>query len=64
MQWTLEENDILLDAIEHGISTDHIVVTVNSKTGRSKESIIRRLRKIGHLRNCGRSFAQKQGFAR
>lgn len=64
MQWTIEENDILLDAIERGCSPDHIAETVSRKTGRSPESIIRRLGKIGYLRRCGRSFAQKQGFVR
>lgn len=64
MQWTIEENDMLLDAIERGISPDHVAEIVSSKTGRSKASILRRLGKIGYLRRCGRSFAKKQGFVR
>ena len=31
MQWTIEENNILLDAIERGISPDHVAEIVSDK---------------------------------
>lgn len=60
--WTQQENDIVLEAIEQGINPQHVVEIVMKETKRSKKSIERRLTKMGYLRSCGRNFSSKQGF--
>lgn len=62
--WTQQENDILLDAIELGVNPQHVIEIVMAETNRSRESIERRLTKVGYLRSCGRNFSSKQGFVR
>ncbi len=62
--WTLQENDIVLDAIEQGVNPEHVIEIVMKETNRSRKSIERRLTKIGYLRSCGRNFSSKQGFVR
>lgn len=64
MQWTIEENNALMDAIEKGGHAEAAIKIALATTNRSEKSIIRRLTKIGYLRNCGRSFSGKQGFVR
>lgn len=62
MKWTIDENDVLMDAIEQGGYAEAVIKIALTTTNRSEKSIIRRLTKIGYLRNCGRSFTGKQGF--
>ncbi len=64
MNWTKKENDILLDAIDEGVTPQHVVEIVVSKTSRSEKSVVKRLRNVGYLRACGRCFRSKQGFVR
>lgn len=61
MNWTDEENKVLLDAIERCINKSHVIEVVASGTGRTEASILRRLYKIGYLRSCGQTFSKKQG---
>lgn len=64
MNWTERENEIVLDAIEQGVNVQHVIEIIREETSRSEKSVIRRLKRIGYLRSCGRSFAFKQGFVR
>ena len=64
MNWTEKENEILLDAIDEGINSQHVVEIVMSATSRTEESVLRKLKGVGYLRSCGRSFTSKQGFSR
>jgi len=64
LNWTKNENDILLDAIEQGINSQHVIEIVMSATSRTEESVLRKLKGVGYLRSCGRSFTSKQGFSK
>lgn len=62
--WSSEEQAILLDAISGSPSLAGIIESVSQKTGRSRQSIERRLQKIGYLHSSGQSFRGAQGFVR
>ncbi len=62
--WTIEQNDALLNAIELGVNPEHVIEIAVRTTKRSEKSIRRRLHKIGYLRNSGRNFSGKMGFAK
>lgn len=56
--------ELLLDAIEQGGTSDKVVSLGQEKTGLSERSVRKRLAALGYLRQCGRSFLVQQGFAR
>lgn len=62
--WTVKENEILLDAIEKGVSVVDIINQVKGKTSRSEKAILKKLVKVGYLRRCGNPYRTKQGFVR
>lgn len=63
-RWTDNEYKHVLDAIETGVSVQHVIEIIMSKTGRSKNSVEKKLKKMGYLRCCGQTFSRKQGFVR
>ncbi|HZK24045.1 MAG TPA: hypothetical protein VFC74_01520 [Oscillospiraceae bacterium] len=62
MQWTEEQYQALLNAIEKGGSTQGVIDMAADTTSRTPKSVVRKLKKIGYLRNSGQSFLSKQGF--
>mgnify|MGYP003150602261 CR=1 FL=1 len=62
--WSAEEQAILLDAISTSFSLAGIIESVSQKPGRSRQSIERRLRKMGFLHTSGQTFRGAQGFVR
>lgn len=62
MQWTEEQYLALLSAIEKGGSAQGVIDMATDTTSRSPKSVVRKLKKIGYLRNSGQSFLTKQGF--
>lgn len=62
MQWTEEQYQALLNATEKGGSTQGVIDMAVKTTSRSKESVVRKLKKIGYLRSSGQSFSTKLGF--
>ncbi len=62
--WNDEEQMCVLRAIEEGVSVKHVTEIIMEGTGRSRKSVIKKLKNIGYLRCCGRTFSSKQGFVR
>ena len=62
MQWTEEQYQALLNATEKGGSTQGVTDMAVKTTSRSKESVVRKLKKIGYLRSSSQSFSTKLGF--
>lgn len=62
--WTEEENTLVLNAIEQGVSVSHVIQLIMNRTGRSERSITKRLMKIGYLRSNRETFSRKNGFTR
>ena len=62
MQWTEEHSQALLNAMEKGGSTQGVIDMAVKTTSRSKESVVRKLKKIGYLRSSSQSFSTKLGF--
>ncbi|WP_162622897.1 hypothetical protein [Salinisphaera orenii] len=50
--WTEEQARILLDSLErYAGSTAAVIADAEARTGRSRAAVIRKLVKIGHLKN-------------
>lgn len=62
--WTAEQQKILSDSIDDGLTTHELIQHVCAQTGRSTASVERRLIKIGYLNRHGLRWNRAWGHVR